>query len=94
MIKMSPNLQILTGFTAPIDTEGNTTAELEWDVTGGMGQIFCYCNLVSSNVSVGDASAPLLFSTTYNNKGLFGQQVLYEPKNPVFVPLDVDLIDV
>jgi len=93
LLKMSPNLQILTGFTAPIDKEGNTTAELEWDVTGGMGQIFCYSNIVASDVTVGDASAPLLFSTAYNNKGDFGQQILYEVRNPVYVPVAVDRIE-
>jgi len=89
-LKLSENLQVLTGLPRFIMGRGYTKSMNSYDLTGGIQNIYCYCDLVR-NVNVGDTVGPLLAVLSYKNSN--SAQIEYEPKNPIYVPVNKNLIN-
>jgi len=86
-IKLSENLEVLTGLPRFIMGTGYTNGPNYYDMTGGIQNIYCYCDLVR-NVNVGDTMGPLLAMLSYQNSAM--AQIDYEPKNPIYIPVSKD----
>jgi hypothetical protein len=83
-IKFSDNLQVLTGLPRYITDRGYTISKDSFDMTGGIQNIYCYCDLLK-NVNIGDALAPIAAVVSYSPTS--EAQAVYEATNPIYVPL-------
>jgi len=86
-IEWSDNLTMITGFDTVIQHIGNNVSVRTWDLSGGIQIQYIYCSLVE-NTNVGHKVVPLVAVVPYEKAiGSFGDQVLFEPKNPQYFPL-------
>lgn len=90
-MKLSKNLQVITGLPDEITKEGITSSAQGWDMSGGVQNIYCYCDLLQ-NVNIGDTHAPVLCVLAYK-PGLRSSQVEYSAQNPIYTPINKTLIE-
>ena len=89
-INFSKNLQTLTGFSETVKGTKKISSVDSGDSSGGLQNMYCYCNLVD-NVNIGDTVAPILAVINYKSSG--ETQGVFEPSNPIYLPLSIKIID-
>ena len=83
-IKLSENLEVLTGLPRVVFGTGFTVSDKFYDMSGGIQNIYCYCDLVQKS-NIGNTLAPVMAVLSYKSSNQ-GAQVDYEPKNPIYIP--------
>jgi hypothetical protein len=92
-LKISENLAIITKFPMSITQRGYTIGVEPWDMTAGLSIVYCYCDIIQK-VHIGDTLAPIFMLSNYSfNRKSGGHQILYEPKNPIYVPVSSEIIN-
>ena len=86
MITFSENLQKLTGFGPIITGAGVTYGTQSWDISGGFGDLYVFCNNVELSY-LASAKLPIMAVFPYRASSNVPDQLLYEPSNIIYVPL-------
>ena len=89
-MKFSENLTALTGSPRFIQGEGFTVGTHPFNMSGGIQNLYLYCDLVH-NAIIGNTLAPLILVFSYKKDD--GSQQEYEPKNLVYTPLNKNIIN-
>lgn len=90
-LELSENLQVITGLPKVIFKQGFTVGTGSWDMTGGVQNMYIYISL-AKNINIGQTLAPVLSVVNYDKS--LSAQVEYEPKNVVYVPLNVSAYEI
>ena len=89
-MKLSDNLAVITGLPRFITGYGLTVSEQPFDMSGGIQNLYLYCDLMH-NSNIGDVMGPLLSIFSYH-KSTTAAQLEYEPKNLVYMPITSEII--
>ena len=91
-LKLSGNLQALTGLPEVINKNGVTAAEQPWNLLSTLNNIYCYTDIVS-NCIIGTTKAPIIAVFNYEGGSSNASQIQYEPRNPVYMPVSKNVFN-
>lgn len=91
-LEFSPNIQSLTGLPHIVSRRGITFSKGAWDVTGGSGQLFVYCDLCDPNTNVGSTTAPVISVFGMGVGQQTELQYEYEPKTLIYTKVNKEII--